>query len=385
MRSLKQKLYCYVDETGQETACVEMRFSPHVYTSTDQLDDLFVDGRHTVHVGSQLLIAKDAGTRPTETKVTGVDGRTAMMFGEGGMYHLFTSDRLINNEDWRSFAKYASRNLPAISDDREYTRMSGFEDTVLAKTGKLFQLANIDGDYYAFNPSFNREGYFTAMHFYPKTEHRRVSGYLDTTRFFLNRLLAFKSGRSISRRGSFLEADWDDVNQVVQQLQAVQDQFGQYDKKTAVYLATEVIPLIKAYQLILYSSGFPPNFFFNRFTMDTGTIVNQGRALGQFKGLVSTNDTPLTPQEERGYGDSISIASKRGRVWRWAPAPFSIRPNDTGLRVTGVKNFLSSRGKMAVQELDYHNLSSTTPEGDQLHILEIDGFDLERISERPTK
>jgi hypothetical protein len=54
-----------------------------------------------------------------------------------------------------------------------------------------------------------------------------------------------------------------------------------------------------------------PELFSRDFTIDTGQIVNQGRARGLFRGLVSLDDEPMTPREERGYGQ-VSLSSARG-------------------------------------------------------------------------
>jgi hypothetical protein len=36
--------------------------------------------------------------------------------------------------------------------------------------------------------------------------------------------------------------------------------------------------------------------------IDTGQIVNQGRAEHLFRGLTGTSGEPMTPREERGFG-----------------------------------------------------------------------------------
>jgi hypothetical protein len=69
---------------------------------------------------------------------------------------------------------------------------------------------------------------------------------------------------------------------------------------------------------------------------------------------VSVHDEPMTPREERGYGQ-VSLSSARGTVWRIAPAPHepgSLLPSAT----TGGKNTPTVGPCLIAEELDPRHL-----------------------------
>ncbi|MGW4792204.1 hypothetical protein ACWEPC_07290 [Nonomuraea sp. NPDC004297] len=181
------------------------------------------------------------------------------------------------------------------------------------------------------------------MHFYPATGSRKKSGYTDATRHVLNTLLAYKAARGLGRRDPFPDATFAAVAAVLAHLEAVTTECGQgVDQRAATHLATHVVPLL---------AGYPAEAFFSRdFTVDTGQIVNQGRAMGLFRGLVSLDGEPMTPREERGFGQA-SLSSVRGPIWRIAPIPYA--PNGhLSLAVAGGKNTPADRPTLVVGELD---------------------------------
>ncbi len=193
-----------------------------------------------------------------------------------------------------------------------------------ARTVNVFRFANADGDYYAVNPDFHHSGHFTALHLYPRTTARRRSGYTDATRWFLNTLLDHKAKRELARRAPFLHATTADVTAIIAALDATASQLATGIDTAAVrHLRAVVIPLVTTYAEALAQAGHPPSVFFSRdFTVDTGQIVNQGRAMGLFRGLVSLDGEPMTPREERGFGQ-VSLSTVRGPIWRIAPAPLA--------------------------------------------------------------
>ena len=364
---------------GKEKAAAELRYAPNVSIEKGPLDDTIINDRHVIRSGQYLLVSSEPLSELEETKVVGIDGRTAITSNEGALYHVFVSDTHIRHGDWHSFAEHVTDSLPEKATDR-FTPMTGFEDSVLTKQSNVFLFSNADGPYYAADPSFQEDGAFHALQLYPQTETRKVSGYLDTTRYFLNTLLEYKRDHGVGRRESLPDAQWEHVDEVLRKLTTIQEELAPYDRSTANYIENQVTRLVQSYREVLERADYEPEFFFNRFTVDTGTIVNQGRARPQFKGLASQNDMPLTPQEERGYGDATSIAAGRGRIWRWSPAPYTEKGERDKVSLTGTKNTVADRGVMIARELDYHTLTEFTPEGEQLGIQKIEGFELNKIS-----
>ncbi|MFF8381638.1 hypothetical protein ACF07V_36720 [Streptomyces sp. NPDC015661] len=114
------------------------------------------------------------------------------------------------------------------------------------------------------------------------------------------------------------------------------------DAAAAAHLREQVHPQVAAYAAALEKAGYPPQLFFSRaFTIDTGQIVNQGRSEHLFRGLTGTNGEPMTPREERGFGQA-SMSTVRGPIWRITPLPLT----PTGrlpIAVAGKKNEATAR------------------------------------------
>jgi len=364
---------------GKDEGAAELRYAPNIETSDSPLDDLIIGGHHVVRSGPYLLVSLAEQTDVPQSSVVGIDGRAAVPSSTGLPYQMFVSDANVRNGDWQS---YAEEQIEAIknakqSGDVPPEFMTG-EDTHNRQV-QLYEFTNPDGPYYAVDPSFTEDGMFTALHLYQQTETRKVSGYLDTTRYFLNELLEYKYGQGLERRQSLDGANWEHVGEVVAKLEAKEHELAKYNQHAAEYVRQEVTPLIGMYCRSLEKSGYGPGAFFDRFTMDTGTIVNLGRSKALFKGLVSQEDMPLTPQEERGYGDETSIAATRGRIWRWAPSPFLNQGERLRRSLTGLKNTAAAKGMIALRELDYHTLTEFTPEGKKLRTAHIGGFTLNKL------
>ena len=94
-----------------------------------------------------------------------------------------------------------------------------------------------------------------------------------------------------------------------------------YEKESSLYkseyIKNEIIPMITAYVEALKLSNYDAKVFFDKnFTIDTGIICNLGRAINEFKGLVSVENEPLTLNHERNYGNVNSTMTKEGVAWR---------------------------------------------------------------------
>ncbi|MEV4806728.1 hypothetical protein AB0K18_42600 [Nonomuraea sp. NPDC049421] len=320
---------------GPATAAVEMRFAPLL--DIGELTDTVIDGRHVLACGPHLLISLTAhdGELPL-TEVSRLDERTQPVFSTPGRRYLHVVGDQLTPDPATVRAVLAGRVAVPIR----------------ARTATVFRFANADGDYFAADPDFHDDGTFTALHLYPATESRKSSGYTDATRHVLNTLLAYKQLRGIGRREAFHDATLADVAGVLARLEATAASLGQgVDKRAADHLAGTVIPLLASYAEALELADYPAAAFFSRdFTIDTGQIVNQGRAMGLFRGLVSLDGEPMTPREERGFG-AASLSSVRGPIWRIAPIPFTAN-GTLPLAVAGGKNITADRPTLVVEELD---------------------------------
>lgn len=138
------------------------------------------------------------------------------------------------------------------------------------------KLKNIDGIYYAVNSDFQGDGKFEAIHIYPKTESRNISGYNNATRFLLNAILEYKKQHNIQRREQFENATWEDIDNILQILHIKNHEYQDIDASISEHIQKNIIPLVESYIKILKNANLPPSLFFHpAFTIDTGQIVNQ--------------------------------------------------------------------------------------------------------------
>ncbi|MEV7284914.1 hypothetical protein AB0O01_10195 [Streptomyces sp. NPDC093252] len=127
-------------------------------------------------------------------------------------------------------------------------------------------------------------------------------------------------------------------------------------RPAAGHLRGQIRPLVTAYAATLERAGYPPRLFFSRtFTIDTGQIVNQGRAQALFRGLTATNGEPMTPREARGYGEA-SLPAVRGPIRCITPLPLAASGR-LPAAVTGKRNQPTSTPSLLVEELDPRHLS----------------------------
>jgi hypothetical protein len=346
---------------GAATAAAELRFAPLVATS--DLTDTALDRRHVLACGPHLLISHDRNAGPLPVSVvTRLDRRgQPVLSAPGRRYRLLTSDAFGDRPG--AVRDATGGHLP------EHCR---------AGDVTVYRLANADGSYYAADPDFHADGRFTALHLYPATATRRRSGYTDATRWFLNALLVYKAARGLGPRDPFPSATSDDATAVITALETTATELDAgTDRASAVHIRENVIPLAATYIAALGQAGYPPGLLFSRdFTIDTGQVVNQGRARALFRGLVSVDDEPMTPREERGYGQ-VSLSAARGTVWRIAPAPHA--PGSLPSRAAaGGKNTPMAGPCLIAEELDPRHLRPVTrATGQPLRRYVVTGADLE--------
>ncbi|MFJ3213243.1 NUDIX domain-containing protein [Streptomyces flaveolus] len=295
---------------GAGTAACELRFAPLV--GIGPLTDTRIDGHHVLAVGPHLLISRQRsdGELP-ETVIECLDERTQPVYSRPGAPYLHIT----------------SQAAPPTA----ATVRAALAGTLTAphrtRKVRLHRFTNADGPYYAADPDFHPDGTFTALHLYPATDVRPHSGYTDATRPLLNALLAHKRARGLARRDEFPHATSTDVAAVLHALTAQAHGLETADPAAAAHLREQIHPQAAAYAAALEQADYPPHLFFSRtFTIDTGQIVNQGRAEKLFRGLTATNGEPMTPREERGFGQA-SLSTVRGPdLADHPPAPRPRRP-----------------------------------------------------------
>ncbi len=346
---------------GAATAAVELRFAPLI--GLGELLDTHIDGHHVLACGPHLLIAAQPGANELPyTEITHLDERAQPVLSEQGLLYLHVT---------------ADAAEPTIQTVRDAL------DGVLpiqhrAIPVRLHRLRNADGDYWAADPDFHPDGRFTALNLYPATDRRKASGYTDTTRHFLNTLLAYKTARRIDRRQKFLTSTPADIDGVLTALRQQAMALDPVDHSAAAHLREQVLPQVSVYARALLKAGYPASAFFSReFTIDTGQIVNQGRAQALFRGLTGTNGEPMTLREERGFGQA-SVSSDRGPIWRITPMPFA--DGHLPLAITGGKNTRTEHPTLMVEEMDPCHLSPVMrATGCRLRRIPLTGVEMEHV------
>ncbi|MEU9457107.1 hypothetical protein [Streptomyces sp. NPDC048277] len=317
---------------GAATAACELRFAPLV--GVGELTDTVIDGHHVLAVGPHLLISLDPsdGELP-ETVIERLDDRTQPVYSLPGVRYLhITADQAQPTRETVQAALDGTLHVPHR-----------------ARSVRLHRFTNADGPYYAADCDFHSDGTFTALHLYPATGVRPNSGYTDATRPLLNALLVHKRRHGLARRGEYPAATDRDVTAVLNALADRAQELEPVDAAAAAHLREQIHPQAAFYADALRQAGYPPSLFFSRaFTIDTGQIVNQGRAEKLFRGLTATNGEPMTPREERGFGQaSLSTVT-----------PLPLTPaGRLPVAVTGKKNPTTAAPSLLVEEMDPCHLS----------------------------
>lgn len=179
-------------------------------------------------------------------------------------------------------------------------------------------LENDDGIYYGSDPTMGDDGLF-AKYFYPKTEKRPSSGYVDSERYFLNALLAYKRTKGVKKMGKLDDATFDDVEKVIGALKTEVKVLNKFNMVASGHIKSEVLPLVEGYVKALKAAGYDAGYFFNPyFTINAGSIRNLGRAFSEYKQLASKPEMAVTAEHESRYGKN-SFFAEEGKIWRIAP------------------------------------------------------------------
>lgn len=346
---------------SKSSACAELRFKPLV-NSKVELSEYRIDGHHIIICGPYLLISVNKNVNISKSNIIDLEGQWPVFDSTGEEFlmlqsEIINSDVELQNKVIEQVINYLrTEESNKINFNELLTRIDNIinSENLKLTIANLFLLENEEGPYYATDPKIKEDGYY-AKQFYFRTEKRKKSGYVDSERYFLNALIEYKRVLGLSRQEEFTEATDNDVQEVINLLNKMCESTQLYDTYAAKHLENSVIPLVEFYRDILKEAGYEARFFFSKhFTVDTGIIVNQGRALSQFRGLVSKENLPLTPQEERGYGN-FSYSSLRGFVWRWSLTPHVF--NKITKASIGMKNTINSSSPgIEITKLDCRNL-----------------------------
>ena len=198
------------------------------------------------------------------------------------------------------------------------------------RQSKLYQLQNNEGLYYAVDPGMTEFGCF-AKEFYPRSDIRRPSGYIDSERYFLNAILKHKRTKGVGRKELFHNASSEDVAAVLVLLESKIARMQKLNPSVAEHIKCHILPLVGAYAKALESAGFPAKYFFDKnFTIDTGEICNLGGAYYEYRALTTRKNSIVTPQHDRVYSSSGSLATE-GKVWVIGVAPMSVTFRNGGI------------------------------------------------------
>lgn len=335
-----------ITKYGGKFFSVEFKFRPLVKVVA--VDECNINERHVLHAGPYLLISEHKNPDLGIAKLKEISGHSVILDRHGEVYLMFVSDGLANEKKWFDFASDVIFSM----NNKRFTKISGF----FSKKVEFYAIENEDGRYYSIDPMITEDGFF-GKQFYIKTDKREKSGYIDTERYFLNAIIKYKHERHYSRRDTFSDATWYDVGEVIQNIKNYVEQWKKVNVDISEYINIELLPQIEVYVRCLRNAGYPPSYFFDKnFTVDTGTICNLGKAFYEFKGLVSRENIPVTPQQERAYG-SLSSLSQDKKVWRISPVPL-IKVEEEGKKsLIGNYNTASKKELLSIQQI---NLSERT-------------------------
>lgn len=367
--------------SGEDSACIALRFHPLVANARiARFEEDLVEGHHVFSCGAYVCVASREGGRPPSTRITKLSGKTPAYTEMSAPYVLLLRNSKQDRVDWRTLARQFLADTgvrETLTDDWQSLAIAGCD--LLARNCSVSLFSNEDGPYFAVDPTFSVDGAFRAKQFHTPTGNR-AGGYVDAERYFLNQLLQYKRSMGIRRRDQLPTATWDDVQRVIDLVGEHARLIGRYDPRTGHHILVDVVALVELCKSALQAAEYPASSFFDPgFLVDTGTIVNQGRAVSIFRGIASQEDMPLSPHEERGYGEQ-SLSSQRGIVWRLAPNPLGRESHNPGPGLVGGKNNPNRSASITFSELDWHNLRPVDPSGRRLREFVVDGVEVEEVT-----
>lgn len=326
---------------GQRTGCVELRFST-LYEAKQRFEDVVVDGYHLIHVGPYVLRSLERYSKP-KTSTIRIDEEKRLILSEEPLYYELYEDDCLRNKTNEEVFENINQLVPRIVD--------------------LYQVENLDGPYYVTEPFMTNQGFY-ARHFYPKTNRRPSSGFIDSERLFLNTLVQVKQEMGYYDRRSVIDkATWADVEKVVETFKEKARELDLVHKEKSRYMTEVMLPIIEMYIAALRETDYDASYFFHpKFTIDTGGICNLGQAYFEFKDLVSKPNLPLTTQQERSFGNNSSLAIE-GKVWRISVTPYASYDEKTRTNVIGKRNIATTEPCLLIEEQDLAKQADSCAEG----------------------
>lgn len=284
--------------SGSRKMCVELRYNPLAINS--EVIEMTYNDNYVIATSNYLYISKEKNIKFKESYIV-----------NPYLHALDISEKPI------IFREY---NLPwQVNDGEELIEYLNKNELDFEKDVEVYQFNNKDGIYYAIDPKIKNNGNY-GMNIYPLTEKRKKSGYLVTERYLLNALTKFKAKFNMNLRDTFKDSNWNDVAEVINIVKDIAEYY-KYKKKLekATYIEEHFLPVIEVYIDALKMASYSSDCFFDsKFTIDTGTICNLGRAIKYFNGLTSYVNEPLTPTHERNYGRHCSTMKQENYVWKLA-------------------------------------------------------------------
>ena len=216
--------YYQKEGSGYRKMCVELRYKPFVRTKKVEIG--LLDGHTYIYTDKYLYLSKEKNINFNISNITDpLDHSIKLSEDPIKFYYVYLQNDIGNIE---SYIKY------------------NFNVTE-SKIVDVYMMNNKDGIYYSVEPSIKESGNY-GINIYPITARRLISGYVITERFFLNTLINYKKKNGLSRRDKFEDATWDDVKNVLIELNELADLYAKeknYDK--ANYINHNIISMIEPY------------------------------------------------------------------------------------------------------------------------------------------
>lgn len=287
--------------SGSRETCVEIRYKPLVRNAEVYVTEVL--SHKVICTENYLLISKYKDIELHESKIKDPYDHKICLTEEPNMF--FCIDLYTNVKNIDEVKRISHKFIIGNSMEENY------------ELSEVYLMKNHDGVYYTINPRITENGNY-GMNIYPKTEKRKMSGYIITERFFLNALISYKKTKKLKSLDVFPDATWEDVYNVIEICKKTAYSYkvnGKIEKYE--YIINEVLPMINAYISVLQEAEYDASMLFDyEFSIDTGIICNLGRAVNEFCGLTSKENEPLTPVHERNYGSYNSKMTKEGVAWR---------------------------------------------------------------------
>lgn len=281
--------------SGAREFCVELRYKPLINISPVYV--FTFDGYFIIYTDKYLYVSNEKNIQFENTYIVDAKNHRLSLTNTGIKFNKIYVDEILKCKI--DIKKYLRNNFNNI------------EKNVI-----IYRVENFDGYYYSINPQLEDSGGY-GINIYPTTKTREKSGYIILERFFLNTLFEYKKSKGLNPKEKFEKAKWKDVYNVIDKLEQLALSYEKESVLKANYIRNEILDMLNVYVNALRKAKYSPSTFFDKnFTIDTGIICNLGRAIKEFKGLVSIENEPLTLNHERNYGKYNSTMVIEDESWR---------------------------------------------------------------------